>query len=70
MFSGVSAPGATVTVAVYDEAGNVVGQPVEVTAGPNGEWSYVPEPGLKDGKYTYEVSAKRDQLETSTGRKI
>lgn len=69
VFSGVSAPGATVTVAVYDEAGNVVGQPVEVTAGPNGEWSYVPEPGLKDGKYTYEVSAKRDQLETSTGRK-
>ncbi len=68
-FSGVSAPGATVTVAVYDEAGNVVGQPVEVTAGPNGEWSYVPEPGLKDGKYTYEVSAKKDQLETTTGRK-
>lgn len=66
-FKGKSPQGATVTAAVYDKAGNLIGTP-QVNVNPDGTWSFAPDQELPDGDYVIEVTAEKDG-KTSTEKK-
>lgn len=66
-FKGEVVKGATVTAAVYDKDGNLIGTP-QVQVNPDGTWSFSPDQELPDGDYVVEVTAKKDG-KTSTEKK-
>ncbi|WP_339268972.1 S-layer homology domain-containing protein [Paenibacillus sp. FSL K6-1330] len=66
-FKGEVVKGATVTAAVYDKAGNLIGTP-QVKVNPDGTWSFAPDQELPDGDYVVEVTAEKDG-KTSTDKK-
>lgn len=66
-FKGEVVKGATVTAAVYDKDGNLIGTP-QVQVNPDGTWSFAPNQELPDGDYVVEVTAEKDG-KTSTEKK-
>ncbi|MGG4106874.1 S-layer homology domain-containing protein [Paenibacillus lautus] len=58
-FKGEVVKGATVTAAVYDKDGNLIGTP-QVQVNPDGTWSFAPDQELPDGDYVVEVTAEKD----------
>lgn len=66
-FKGEVVKGATVTAAVYDKDGNLIGTP-QVQVNPDGTWSFSPDQELPDGDYVVELTAEKDG-KTSTEKK-
>ncbi|MBT2765865.1 S-layer homology domain-containing protein [Paenibacillus sp. ISL-20] len=66
-FKGAAVKGATVTAAVYDKDGTLIGTP-QVQMNPDGTWSFAPDQELPDGDYVVEVTAEKDG-KTSTEKK-
>ncbi|WP_339220646.1 S-layer homology domain-containing protein [Paenibacillus sp. FSL W7-1332] len=66
-FKGKTPQGATVTAAVYDKDGNLIGTP-QVQVNSDGTWSFAPDQELPDGDYVVEVTAEKDG-KTSTEKK-
>lgn len=66
-FEGSVPQGATVTAAIYDKTGKLIGTP-QVKVNPDGTWSFAPDQELPDGDYVVEVTAEKDG-KTSTEKK-
>ncbi|MGG4342363.1 S-layer homology domain-containing protein [Paenibacillus lautus] len=66
-FEGEAAKGASVTAAIYDKDGKLIGTP-QVKVNPDGTWSFAPDQELPDGDYVVEVIAEKDG-KTSTEKK-
>ncbi|GIP00741.1 hypothetical protein J14TS5_58260 [Paenibacillus lautus] len=66
-FEGKAAKGSTVTAAIYDKDGTLIGTP-QVKVNPDGTWSFAPDQELPDGDYVVEVTAEKDG-KTSTEKK-
>ncbi|WP_010502592.1 S-layer homology domain-containing protein [Paenibacillus elgii] len=64
VFKGTAAPGSKVTVNIAD---GITGT---VTADTYGNWSYIPEVNLADGKYTVEVTATKDGKSSTVSKEL
>ncbi|MFB6365177.1 Ig-like domain-containing protein [Paenibacillus elgii] len=68
-FKGTADAGSTVTVAIKDKHGNVVGTPT-VTVNAYGAWNFTPDSDLVDGNYTFEVTATKDGKSTQVAKTV
>ncbi|MGX4588425.1 S-layer homology domain-containing protein [Paenibacillus chitinolyticus] len=68
-FEGATTPGTTVTVAIKDGAGQVVGSG-QATVDGSGNWSFTPTTDLVDGDYTIEVTATKDGKNSTATKNI
>ncbi|WP_164817419.1 S-layer homology domain-containing protein [Paenibacillus lautus] len=68
-FKGEVVKGATVTAAVYDKDGNLIGTP-QVHVNPDGTWSFAPDQELPDGDYVVEVTAEKDGKKSAEKKNV
>ncbi|XID91554.1 S-layer homology domain-containing protein [Paenibacillaceae bacterium WGS1546] len=68
VFAGTATPGATVTVVIKNENGDEI--TLTTTVDENGSWSVIPKEAIPDGLYNVEITAEKDQKQSTISKPL